>query len=389
MKYMGHKGRMLPVLGEIIEREAHNSEKVADPFCGSASVSWFMAGNLGKPVIAGDLQSFATNRAAAIIERDQQIDVTISIGKWFKRANKIAAEVLGHFPNHIRSVDPNLKCSETIAKQVLGSRKFCAAVLPPLFANLGGQWPISRAYGGYYFSPYQALVIDALRQTLPKQKSHRNVALAALVEAASRCAAAPGHTAQPFQPTLGAAPFIIEAWKKNIFAYTRSAALEMAGLSAMQRGKAVTGDFSQTLSELNEDDLVFADPPYSGVHYSRFYHVLETITRGMETEVTGRGRYPSREERPASQFSRKSEAAQGARQLLEQCAEKHLKLIVTFPTEASSNGLSAGDFMRIGKPLFSSIECELFSSNFSTLGGNQVIREARKLCSESIMIFRP
>lgn len=389
MKYMGHKGKMLPVLGQIIEQEAVNSEKLADPFCGSAAVSWFMAGNLDKPVISGDLQSFATNRAAAIIERDKQVNFTRAIGEWLKRADRVAAEVLSHFPNHIRSVDPDLKCSEAIAKQVLGSRKFCSTVLPPLFAEIGGQWPISKAYGGYYFSPYQALVIDALRQTLPKQKSHRNIALAALVEAASRCAAAPGHTAQPFQPTIGAAPYIIEAWKKNVVKYTRTAALEMAGLSAMQRGKAITGDFPQTLNELNEGDLVFADPPYSGVHYSRFYHVLETITRGMETDVTGRGRYPSFEERPASQFSRKSEAVEGTRQLLEQCAEKKLKLIVTFPTEASSNGLSADDFIGIGKPLFSNIERELFDSNFSTLGGNQVIRDARKICSESIMIFRP
>ena len=380
---------MLPVLGEIIEREAHDAGKVADPFCGSAAVSWFMAANLDVPVIAGDLQSFASNRAAAIIERDQQVDISLAIGKWFKRANRLTGEILNHFPNHIRSVDPDLKCSATIAKQVLGSRKFCATVLPPLFAKIGGQWPISKAYGGYYFSPYQALIIDALRQTMPKQTGHRNIALAALVEAASRCAAAPGHTAQPFQPTEGAAPYIIEAWKKNIFDYTRSAALEMAALAAMQRGKAITGHFSQTLDELNSGDLVFADPPYSGVHYSRFYHVLETITRGTETEVSGRGRYPSREERPVSQFSRKSEAAEGARQLLVKCAEKELKLIVTFPTEASSNGLSADDFIEMGTPIFSEVERELFDSNFSTLGGNQKIRDARKMCSESIIIFRP
>jgi len=386
---MGHKGRMLPILGQILQRESSGSEKVADPFCGSAAVSWYMAVNLKQPVVAGDLQSFATNRAAAIIEREQPLNLTKIIIRWFKRANKVAENVLIHFPNHLRSVDPDLTCHKTIEKQVIFSRNFCATVLPPLFVKLGGQWPISKAYGGYYFSPYQALCIDALRQTLPKLKSHRNVALAALVEATSRCAAAPGHTAQPFQPTEGAAPYIIEAWKKNIFKYAKKAALEMSQLNAMKRGKAITGDFSQTLNSLTEGDLVFADPPYSGVHYSRFYHVLETVTRGVETEVSGRGRYPSREERPASQFSRKSESATGAQQLLTKCSKKRLKLVVTFPSETASNGLSANDFMEIGKPLFSNIERELFDSTFSTLGGNQKIRNARKLCSESIIIFRP
>jgi len=329
---MGHKGRMLPVLGQILQQEASGSEKVADPFCGSATVSWYMAGNLDRPVIAGDLQSFATNRAGAIIEREQPLDLTRAIIRWFKRANKVAEKVLDHFPNHLRSVDPDLTYHKTIEKQVVFSRSFCVSVLPPLFVKLGGQWPVSKAYGGYYFSPYQALCIDALRQTLPKLKTHRNVALAALVEAASRCAAAPGHTAQPFQPTEGAAPYIIEAWKKNIFKYTKKAALEMSELNAKKRGKTITGDFSQTLNELTEGDLVFADPPYSGVHYSRFYHVLETITRGVETEVSGRGRYPSPEERPVSQFSRKSESAKGACQLLEKCSQKRLNLWVTFPS---------------------------------------------------------
>jgi four helix bundle suffix protein len=53
----------------------------------------------------------------------------------------------------------------------------------------GGQSsaPIIVASGGYYFSPLQAVWIDALRAALPSDDPARTVALAALIRAASQC----------------------------------------------------------------------------------------------------------------------------------------------------------------------------------------------------------
>lgn len=202
---------------------------------------------------------------------------------------------------------------------------------------------------GYYFSPVQAMVLDALRQTLPRDKDQYNIALAALVEAASKCAASPGHTAQPFQPTENAAKYIFDAWKRDVFHYTEKAVYEIAALHSNQVGQAIVGDYKETLSLLTEEDLVFADPPYSGVHYSRFYHVLETLSNGKELDVSGRGRYPAPQYRPTSSFSRKSESMKEAKDFLEICANKHLNIVLTFPSNKSSNGLGSEDFISLGK----------------------------------------
>lgn len=389
MKYMGHKGKMLPVLGDVLLHYANDAEKIADPFCGSATVSWFLAENTNKEIISGDIQSFAVARAKAVVERTVPLDPGPMIKSWFAKATTIVEQVAGHFPNNLRSIEPNLTEPKQIKQVVTQSRNFCSDVLPVVFNDLDGVWPISKAYGGYYYSPVQALVFDALRQCLPSEADKRKIALAALVEAVSRAAAAPGHTAQPFQPTASSAKYIIEAWKRDPWNLVRDAVEEISSRSAHVKGKGVVGDFRKTINRLNEGDLAFADPPYSGVHYSRFYHALETVTRGTEFEPEGKGRYPSIIDRPSSAFSKKTTAPQAAKQLLDMCSEKRVTLILTFPTMGASNGLEASDFVDYGRTLFSSVCVEEIVSDFSTLGGNKKHRQARQVCNESIIRFIP
>jgi adenine-specific DNA-methyltransferase len=389
VKYMGNKGKMLPILGDIFSLHSKNAERIADPFCGSAAVSWYLAESTDKEIISGDIQSFAVTRARAVIERTEVVNPILMLRRWFARAQAVVDSVADHFPNHLKSIEPDLTNSLLIKRVVTQSRKFCKDVLPVVFQDEEGAWPISKAYGGYYFSPVQALVFDALRQTLPSDSAKRKIALAALVEATSKAAASPGHTAQPFQPTNSSAKYIIEAWLRNPWALVESSVRDIAGRSANAKGRGIVGDFTKTISHLEAGDLVFADPPYSGVHYSRFYHVLETITRGAEFEPEGSGRYPALQDRPSSAFSKKSEACAAAGRLLESCAAKNLLLVLTFPTEGASNGLLANDFIEMGKPIFSKIQVEEVQTDFSTLGGNKKHRAARKSCGESIIAFLP
>lgn len=46
---------------------------------------------------------------------------------------------------------------------------------------------------------------------------------------------------------------------------------------------------SELAEEAQDGGLVFLDP-LSGVHYGRFYHVLESVARGGVSDVTGAGR---------------------------------------------------------------------------------------------------
>lgn len=388
MKYMGHKGKLLPILGEVLKSESSESAQIADPFCGSAAVSWYLAQATEKSILSGDLQSFAVARAAAVVERTSVADYQALTKKWFRSAKSLVEKITSRFPNAERSIKLDALTNAHMISAVKRSREFCHSVLPPLLEKQGGNFPMSLAYGGHYFSPLQALELDALRQTIPHDSDYQSIAIASLVEAASLCAAAPGHTAQPFQPTTTSAEFIIEAWNRNVWNIVQGSVASISSVHARVKGSAIQGDYLACIDRLDEGDLVFADPPYSDVHYSRFYHVLETLTRGLSITATGAGRYPPLAERPSSAFSRKGAAKDAAKALIDACAGKRVGLVLTFPTKGASNGLKIADFIDHGRERFSSIEVIEVNSTFSTLGGSSANRGGRKMCPESIVCFR-
>jgi adenine-specific DNA-methyltransferase len=252
---------------------------------------------------------------------------------------------------------------------------------------------ITRAYGGHYFSPAQACWIDCFLETLPIKIAQKNVALAALIDAASQSAASPGHTAQPFQPTRGARKYLETSWKVDLPSKVALGLKSLASIHAIQIGVSKVADANKAALQVQEGDLVFLDPPYSGVHYSRFYHVLETIARMECGEVSGVGRYPPPSERPRSLYSMRGEAVEALDDLLATIADRGGKAIVTFPDHECSNGLSGESIVDMSAEYFR-INIKEVDSKFSTLGGNvlplgKAGRGGRQYRSELILVLDP
>jgi adenine-specific DNA-methyltransferase len=253
---------------------------------------------------------------------------------------------------------------------------------------------VTAAYGGHYFSAKQATWIDALRGTLPTRGQSRQVALAALIRAASFCAASPGHTAQPFQPTKTARRFLREAWCKDIVQKTKHELDSLCSAKANKQGVAIKKDANLVAKKTRRTDLVFIDPPYSGVHYSRFYHVLETIACGKAGEVCGIGRYPHESKRPRSRYSLRSQSGAALDELLAIIAARGSRVILTFPDHKCSNGLSGSLVARIAARHFT-IRKSSVASRFSSLGGtsgnrdNEGGRDARRDARELVLQLVP
>lgn len=386
MKYMGHKGKMLPFLWEILRKRLDGVSTIADPFCGSGAVSWFLATRVPIRVISGDLQLFAAIRSAAVVERTKVVaDFNLKLSKWFDLARHEVESLIESFPLARDSLDLSEGSRSEMILYVQRSRRFCSQIFPKIVSDCSIDFCMTRSYGGYYYSPIQAIIFDALRQTVPTEPKLKNVFIAALIDAASKCAAAPGHTAQPFQPTFSAIDYIKESWNRDVWESVRVAAERINNVCALTQGKVVNSDFHECLEYLNAGDIVFADPPYSDVQYSRFYHVLETLARGWSTSVSGVGRYPALCHRPISQFSRRSSSLSAATDLVKSCADKRLQLVITFPTYRSSNGLCANEFKEIASRFYANIDEYFFESEFSTLGGNGLNRSGRKASKESIL----
>jgi adenine-specific DNA methylase len=218
--------------------------------------------------------------------------------------------------------------------------------------------------------------------------------LAALIQAASQCAAAPGHTAQPFQPTRTAKKFLKEAWCRSVLQKTKQAFIQLSESIARKEGLAQVIDANLLAKKLRKGDLVFIDPPYSGVHYSRFYHVLESIARGRSGVVTGIGRYPNERHRPRSRYSVQSEASEALDNLLKTIAGRGSKIILTFPNHSCSNGLSGSVVYKIALRHFDVVKKSV-ASRFSSLGGtsdnrgNEAGRAARRHTRELVLTLTP
>lgn len=378
MKYMGSKRSMLRNgLGDLLETLVPAKSGFYDLFCGSASVAGHVAQRFNIPVRAGDLQKYAVILAASQIEQVESFDALEVWKDWMAGSTVWLFNVNKNIepPPPLPDVRENTR---EWRAAVAASREYCA--------DLPSSFSLARAYGGYYFSPRQAITIDALRQNLPS--GYEVPTLASLIDAASSCTASPGHTAQPFGTKDSALPHLAAAWNKDILNVAAAVLKRISGTKANVQGRAVQGDALVLAESMTEGDLAFIDPPYSEVQYSRFYHVLEAIAQGSIGEVGGVGRYPTLCERPQSLFSRITRSADAFDTLMLSVAASGAEAIVTFPSNEASNGLS-GELVEAISNQYFYVKTKKIASLFSTLGGNDINRKARQSTTELVLHLAP
>lgn len=353
--------------------------KFVDLFSGSGAVARWVAENHLVPVECVDSQLYAKVLGAAIIERSEKAAASV-LNDWIMSSQDLyhkRISDLQRLPNH--ALD-----SDTVYRQ----RAEAGSIDLPGF--------IARDYGGHYFSIDQGIAFDSLLETLPEGKSERLVALAALIESASSCAASPGHTAQPFQPTTNLLKHIDDAWHRDPFVYVARKADSFARRYALAGGgKAFKQDaLLYAKDNVVPGSVVFCDPPYSEVQYSRFYHVLEGIARGGWGEVHGAGRAPLGVDRFSSSFSSRRGSTAAFSELFHSLAENSATVIMTFPDHECSNGQSSKSLMSLAEEWFrvSSTEVEVSHSSLGaspTSRGNRGNRVPRRDVKESVLFFSP
>lgn len=134
----------------------------------------------------------------------------------------------------------------------------------------------SRQYGGKYFSVDSAKVIGFIRNDLNERRKELNekeyyILLTSLLYSADKIANTVGHYDAFFRKTVNEKKFTFRLIEPLIKA---------AHVSIHQK------DANQLVREITAD-VVYIDPPYNSRQYSRFYHVLETLTLWDNPTVEG------------------------------------------------------------------------------------------------------
>lgn len=216
---------------------------------------------------------------------------------------------------------------------------------------------VSRYFGGLYFSFSQAAMLDAVLSVANfSDIQSQNTLKAAALSTASQLVNTVGKQfAQPIQPRNKSGVVkhglvkvaqrdrsmdtleVYQTWLRKYAELPR----------AIGRPQALRQDYLDAIAQNGSSfSVIYADPPYTRDHYSRFYHVLETMCLRDNPEISkvmksgnlmpSRGAY--REDRYQSEFCIRS-AAPAAFEALFRSARKHdLPLVLSYSPHEADDG---------------------------------------------------
>ena len=340
IKYMGSKREILYEINEAINELNVDSSCICDLFSGTAIVSAAFLDQYD--IISNDIQqysgvfahTYSSNLAGSLDSRFIEIVI--------RKAEELVNEFYTLYPQYHfdYSEISNYEDLSDIEKrqQLLFKEKFDTGF--SLFA---------KNYSGTYWSYEQCVWIDSLRAVAEDFKGAVGyyAILSALIFAMSYTSQSTGHFAQYRDVTHQNVEDILLYRKKDIlplFVKKLDELISILNTTPVHPITVTSLDYLDCLRIIPENSIVYADPPYSAVHYSRFYHVIETLVRYDHPHLEYKGRY--RDDRHQSPFDKRKEVAGAFRLLFNAVDERKSHLVLSY----SDNGLmDSDDLLEIGK----------------------------------------
>ena len=404
--YLGSKLRLLRPIRAAIEEVAVPGRGICDLFAGSGAVSRHLASDWN--ITAADIQEYSRvlcngslNAPANPSGLGADLQRTVAGSPLRARLRGALDRLIEHEQECLRqaqSGDIAGLCSLMEHGSLLGLEANGAIPDPALADALHDAWKrldaeslaagsdtaVTRYFGGVYFSWRQAAEFDALLAAVHAidDDGVRDYFLSAALATASDVVNTIGKQfAQPIKP-YGAdgRP------KRHLINQTvrdRSmGVMERFSARASQyetlprhrrRHRVICGDYRAILADSAlAFDAVYADPPYTRDHYSRYYHVLETMARHDEPEVSttkirsrgrprlSRGHY--RADRHQSPFCIKSQARRAFEELFRGVAGRGIPLVLSYsPYQRETGGrprlIAVDDLTLLARQHFSRVDC--------------------------------
>ncbi|MEI3848802.1 MULTISPECIES: DNA adenine methylase [unclassified Microbacterium] len=355
--YLGNKTRYLePIVTTLVEL-SRPGQAVLDLFAGSAVVSRELA--LHRPVVSADVQAYSAALASALSNprrysnslrrdinrraRDWLTAVHPRVSELLSYESRVSASAIDHADRFASFVEEASLASAGATDPQLAHAK--AAAYPHLI-DAGAT--LTRYYGGAYFAYEQSLELDALIFATghgPSTPAEATLLASILGTASDIVSTVGSHFAQPSRlrdrsgtPKLGAIAQVIRARQRSALDTFELWLERYANLTpAPHVCTTITGDFRAVLDALDDSiSAIYADPPYTRDHYSRFYHVLETITLADDPGVTlspgsgspSRGLY--RSDRHQSPFSIRSRVTDAFDTLFSSARKRGIPLVLSY-----------------------------------------------------------
>lgn len=372
--YLGSKLRLAPAIAEAIDNADATRGTVLDLFAGSGTTAFALSGH--RTVLTSDIQEYSRVICSALLSpRPTPGDLASSFAARLAAGSPIvdtlrdAIEPLIEFERgalltaargdaepicavleegSILANERGLRAGTSLELQ----RRLTETTSRLARAGLAGSAVATtvRYFGGAYFSYEQALELDCVAAISSEgfPPSLRDLFTAALLSTASDTVNTVGKQfAQPIRPktrTGGVKKHLLAKLERD-----RKVSVQIRFLNWLARYAshsppgtkhvAIRADYREALRQFaGEYSVVYADPPYTRDHYSRFYHVLETIARRDNPPITrspgaaendlSRGMY--RDDRHQSPFCIRSQAAGAFRELFQLASDNGANMVLSY-----------------------------------------------------------
>ncbi len=330
IKYMGSKRNILDfVVDSINEIRKSNEQRLYDLFAGSAIVSGAFREIM--PVTCNDIQTYS-KIVGGIYLNNYHWDKFPSdiIDSIVSQIQERAKKFMDDNQNIVFDYKKTLSFEEVyeMEEQQRSLINHSFNGLPHLFA---------KNFSGTYWSYKQCVWIDSIASIAIdneyKDTFISDLIFGSLMFAMAYCSQSTGHYAQYRDIKEENVDDVLIYRKKSILPLfekkLRSLKEYYDGSNNTNFGHKFTSlDYLDAIEKMENNSIVYADPPYQFVHYSRFYHALETLVRYDYPELKYKGRY--RTDRHQSPFCIRTQVKKAFSDLFEKVFEKESSLVLSY-----------------------------------------------------------
>lgn len=367
--YLGSKLRILDFINTIIDEIDPSKGQVCDLFSGSGSVSRHFSKN--RPVVSVDIQEYSNVICNAILNPIEYPKIKDFIDKcstsiYYKTLSLALKPIIEYeekctieaLEGKAEALCEFLEKGSLIKLEKTGELQCSKGLKEALYESFNGlnkynlnndNVLISRYFGGVYFSYKQCVEMDSILEEIPNEKSnYKYLLLSSLISTASDIVNTVGNQfAQPMQPRKkdgtpknNIGKRVSTDRSKDVYLVYSKWISKYNNLTKSEFNHTIIkGDYLEALDSLdNTTKVVYADPPYTRDHYSRFYHVLETICLKdfpeiSTTKIKGNidlSKALYREERHQSPFCIKSKASDAFEMMFDKISKINASLVLSY-----------------------------------------------------------
>ncbi|UZO80651.1 DNA adenine methylase [Aquimarina sp. ERC-38] len=384
---MGSKRSILNfVVNTIDDATEENNKRIYDLFGGSAVVSGSFRNKIA--VTCNDIQSYTAILAGTYLNNYN----------WSKYDDNILDKIVKEATNKVltfkkKYYDFNFNYDDSISyKEMLDLEKQQQKLLTLSFNGLDHLFV--KNFSGTYWSYDQCVWIDAIssvaRSSDYKDSFLFNIIMSSLMFAMAYTTQSTGHYAQYRDITKDNLSDILFYRKKNILPLFKQ---KFSSLKEIYNGsnnsdfdhKFTNLDYGELLKDIEENSIVYADPPYQFVHYSRFYHALETLVKYDYPEVKFKGRY--RTDRHQSPFCIKTKVKNAFSSMFQSVFDKRSTLVLSY---SDTGMITLDDLINLAGTHFRGyiISIKQIDYKHSTMGRqkdkNRDVKEALLVCKAPV-----